>query len=145
MTFEEYKPDTADTAPVNNAASDLWIYTPSKDPLESVRTALEGQKKKNYTIKLDIVNVELADGETVRMRELYKGSNLAEENGWDDEYLDECFVAVKAEYDAEYDGSKTFLTSGSIRQNFYLRKMKKPDCGRYSIIQHRLNRMSGLV
>ena len=70
------------------------------------------------TIKLDIVNVELADGETVRMRELYKGSNLAEENGWDDEYLDECFVAVRA----EYDGSKTFLTSGSIRQNFYLTK-----------------------
>ena len=49
-------------------------------------------------------------------------SDLAEENGWTDEYLDECFVAVRAEYDAEYDGSKTFLTSGSIRQNFYLTK-----------------------
>ena len=125
MTFEEYKPDIpdiSDTASGNSAASDLWIYIPSNDPLESVRTALEGQKKKNYTIKLDIVNVELADGETVRMRELYRGSDLAGENGWTDEYLDECFVAVRAEYDVEYDGSKTFLTSGSIRQNFYLTK-----------------------
>jgi len=104
----------------NMNISEGWIYTPSKDPLDVVRSALEGQKVKEYTIKLEIKDIDYADGETFRMKELYKGSELAASKGWTNEYLDEHFLAIRAEYSAEYDETKTFIQGGDITQNFYL-------------------------
>ena len=51
---------------------------------------------------------------------LYHSAKLARERGWTDTLLAEHFVAVRAEYDAEYDHTKTFLEDGHITQFFYL-------------------------
>lgn len=100
--------------------SDLWLQKPSGDPLEVVRSALENQMKKEYTLCVEVKNIRIDEAETVRVSAMYTGSELAQYRGWTDECLTERFVVVKAEYYVEYDHRKTFLEDGEIEQWFYL-------------------------
>ena len=100
--------------------SDLWIQEVTKDPLEVVRSAINNQSLKGYTISVDVGFVEIDNDETQRIIEMYCGSELAETRGWSADYLQEHFVVVKANYFVEYDHTKTFMDDGSLEQYFYL-------------------------
>lgn len=100
--------------------SDTWLQNPSADPVETVRSALEGQTDKDYTITLSVEEIRIDEDETARVRAMYSGSELAAERGWTDEYLAEHFIVVWAKYYAEYDHTKTFLDDGYIEQYFQL-------------------------
>ncbi len=99
---------------------DPWLQTPSVNPTETVRSAIENQIDKDYTVGVRVDEIEVDDYETARVRARYTGSNLAEERGWTDEYLAEHFVAVRAKYYVEYDHTKTFTNDGYTEQYFYL-------------------------
>ena len=113
---------------------DLWIQKPSNDPAESVRSALENQAGKDYTIKIDVKSVEIDDAETERVVErLIKGA-IAERRGWSDEYLAEHFLVVKAVYYAEYDREKTTRSDGEVTMYFYL--TQDVDSGAWTIVDN---------
>lgn len=99
---------------------DFWIQKPSKSPVETVRSAIENQKNKDYVLVIQIKNIEIDKRATERALEMYKGSDLAEYNGWSDEYMENNFIAVRAEYYAKYDHTKTFFDDGEIVQYFFL-------------------------
>lgn len=108
---------------------DPWIETPSSDPIEVVRSAVEGQLKKDYTLSLEIEEIAVDDAETARAIERYAGSELASERGWVVD--EENFVAVYARYRVEYDHTKTFIDDGMTEQYFYL--IRDPHSGEWSI------------
>lgn len=114
--------------------SDVWLQRPSDDPLEVVRTALENQLKKEYTISMEVKSVQIDEAETKRVSAMYMGSELARYRGWTDECLRERFVVVKAEYYVEYDGKKTFLDDGDREQFFYLIQDEKS--GNWTIVDN---------
>ena len=99
---------------------DLWIQKPSSDPTQSVRSALENQVGKDYTIQIEVKSVEIDEEETARAVEWYLTSFIAERNHWSEEYLTEHFLAVKAVYDAEYDHTQTTRSDGEVIMYFYL-------------------------
>ena len=99
---------------------DLWIQEPSKDPVKSVRAALENQIGKDYTIKIDVKSVEIDEAETERVVERFIKGTIAGWRGWSDEYLAEHFVVVKAVYYAEYDHTQTTRSDGEVTMYFYL-------------------------
>jgi len=99
---------------------DYWNQTPSQDPIETVRSAIENQIDKGYTINVEVKSIEIDEAETTRIIEMYTGSELAQDRGWTDEYLAEHFIVVKAIYYAEYDHTKTPLDDGYTVQYFYL-------------------------
>ena len=57
----------------------------------------------------------------------------ARSRGWTNELLADHFVAVKAVYEAQYDGTKTFLDSGTITEFFYLTQYND---GRWRIVDN---------
>lgn len=97
-----------------------WLQEPSGDPVEVVRRAIDAETMKGYVLSSRVTAAAIDDAETRRAAEMYAGSELARERGWTDTLLAEHFVAVRAEYDAEYDHTKTFLEDGHITQFFYL-------------------------
>ena len=97
-----------------------WLQEPSGDPVEVVRRAIDAETMKGYVLSSRVTAAAIDDAETRRVAEMYAGSELARERGWTDTLLAEHFVAVRAEYDAEYDHTKTFLEDGHITQFFYL-------------------------
>lgn len=99
---------------------DLWIQKPSNDPVESVRSALENQAGKDYTIKIDVKSVEIDEAETERVVERFIKGVIAKRHGWSDEYLAEHFLVVKAVYYAEYDHAQTTRSDGEVTMYFYL-------------------------
>ena len=100
--------------------SDYWFQKPSRDPVQTVRSALENQMEKDYALGIDVKMVIIDEAETDRMVMRYTGSELARVRGWTDVYLQEHFVAVWAEYDVVYDHTRTFMEDGHIGQYFYL-------------------------
>lgn len=99
---------------------DLWRQNPSNDPVESVRSALENQAGKNYTVKIDVKSVEIDEAETERVVERFIKGVIADRRGWSDEYLAEHFLVVKAVYYAEYDHTQTTRSDGEVTMYFYL-------------------------
>lgn len=99
---------------------DPWLQKPSAEPIETVRSAIEGQAGKEYTIAVRIEDIRVDEDETARVKAMYSGSELAQARGWTDEYLDEHFIVVWAKYYTEYDHTKTFLDDGYTEQYFYL-------------------------
>ena len=99
---------------------DPWLQKPSAEPIETVRSAIEGQADKEYTIALRVEKIKVDEDETARVKAMYSGSELAEARGWTDEYLEEHFIVVWAKYYTEYDHNKTFLDDGYTEQYFYL-------------------------
>lgn len=117
------------------AVSDLWLQNPSQNPVETVQSALCNQLEKEYALELTIERIEIDREETARAAARYRGSELARIQGWDDPYLDEHFLAVRAEYLAVYDHAKTFLDDGEVCQYFYL--TRDPETGRWIIWDNR--------
>ncbi len=113
---------------------DLWIQNPSKDPAESVRTALENQLKKDYAIKIEIYSVCVDEEETRRVVERFISGVIADRRSWSDEYLAEHFTVVRAEYYAEYDHNKTTRSDGNLTQYFYL--IRDTESGQWSIVDN---------
>ena len=99
---------------------DPWFQTPSDDPVQVVRSAIEGQADKAYTICVRVEEIAVDETETARAAAMYAGSELAEARGWTDAYLAEHFVAVRARYYTAYDHTKTFMNDGYTEQYFYL-------------------------
>jgi len=98
----------------------VWRQTPSNDPVESVRLALENQVGKDYTIKIEVKSVEIDAAETERVVERFIKSVIADKRGWSNEYLTEHFLVVKAVYYAEYDHTQTTRSDGEVTMYFYL-------------------------
>lgn len=124
------------------SGSDLWIESPSKDPVKCVESVLENQTKKDYATKLEIESIEVDLEETQRVREKFIKGVIAERQGWSDEYLEEHFVVVKAKYYAEYDQSMTTRGDGDVIQYFYL--VRDTTNGKWSIVDNsgNLNRQN---
>ena len=99
---------------------DPWLQKPSAEPTETVRSAIEGQADKEYTISLRVEEIKIDEDETARVKAMYSGSKLAKARGWTDDYLEEHFIVVWAKYYTEYDHTKTFLDDGYTEQYFYL-------------------------
>ncbi|MGM9554586.1 MAG: hypothetical protein ACI3V2_09790 [Faecousia sp.] len=99
---------------------DLWLQKPSSDPVEVVRSAIENQIDKAYTISVRVDNIYADMEETARAAAIYQNSEIADRNGWSEEYLEEHFIAVYAAYTVEYDHTKTFMRDGAVFQYFYL-------------------------
>jgi hypothetical protein len=108
------------TVYVFNGYNDPWFQKPSPDPLETVRSAIENQMDKEYTMSVAVESIVIDEAETARIVALYSGSELAQSRGWTDAYLAEYFIVVQAVYYAEYDHTKTPLPDGYTRQYFYL-------------------------
>lgn len=116
-------------------SSDTWIYKPSLAPQTTVENAIYGQKQKDYTIEISINILPVVDvAETMRVRELWMGSELAQSRGWSDDLLQKHFVAVQVQYYAQYDHTKTFLDDGTITQFFYL--IQDPETNLWSIVEN---------
>lgn len=113
---------------------DLWLQKPDSDPVKSVRTALENQAGKNYTIKIEIKSVEIDKAETERVVERVIKGTIAAWRGWSDEYLAEHFLVVKAAYYAEYDHAQTTRSDGEVIMYFYL--TQDVDSGEWTIVDN---------
>ena len=99
---------------------DPWLQKPSAIPTETVKSAIENQIKKEYTITIRVDEIKIDEAETGRVIKMYSGSELAESRRWSDGYLAEHFVVVWAKYYVEYDHTKTFMNDGYTEQYFYL-------------------------
>jgi hypothetical protein len=113
---------------------DLWIQKPSNDPKETVRSAIENQVGKDYTISVEVESIEIDGTETVRVVESFISGVIAERRGWSDEYLAEHFIVVKAVYYAEYDHTQTTRSDGNVVQYFYL--TRDIDSGEWTIVDN---------
>lgn len=113
---------------------DLWLQKPDSDPVKSVRTALENQAGKNYTIKIEIKSVEIDKEETERVVERFIEGVIADRRGWSSEYLAEHFLVVKAVYYAEYDHAQTTRSDGEVTMYFYL--TQDVDSGKWTIVDN---------
>ena len=106
----------------------------STDPCDVVIDAIAYQLGNNYVLIYDIDDVEIDEVESYRMREVYKGSELAKEHRWDDKFLDKHFIAVKVSYYVEYDHALTSLEDGDVNQYFYL--IENENTGEWRIIDN---------
>ena len=124
------------------SGSDLWIESPSKDPVKCVESVLENQTKKDYATKLEIKSMEVDLEETQRVRDRFIKGVIAERQGWSDEYLAEHFVVVEAIYYAEYDATMTTRSDGKVVQYFYL--TRDTESGKWSVVDNsgNLNRQN---
>jgi hypothetical protein len=71
-------------------------------------------------ISLDIDKVNTSEKETIRIKNMYKGSDLAKSHEWSDKYIEENMISVFARYTIDYDNTKVPYTEGDISQYFYL-------------------------
>lgn len=113
---------------------DLWRQNPSDNPVESVRSALENQVEKDYTIKIDIKSVEIDEAETERVVERFIKGTIADRRGWSDKYLADHFLVVKAVYYTEYDHAQTTRSDGEVTMYFYL--TQDVDSGKWTIVDN---------
>ena len=90
-----------------------------------IKEYLEAEKDKDYVISLSIEKVEISNEETARIKERYSGSELANTNGWTDEYIAQNMIAVYAKYTVDYDNTKVPYDEGEIEHYFYLIRDKE--------------------
>ena len=106
--------------------NDRWVQEPARDPAAVVRTAIENQTQKEYTVSVQVGSVREDEEEADKVWAGSKDSMLARLNGWTDThaalapYDRADFKAFYAEYTAEYDHTKTFYPDGRLGQWFYL-------------------------
>ncbi len=113
---------------------DLWIQKPSVDPVEVVRSALENQAGKEYTLNIEVNSVEIDEAETAQVRERFIKGIIADRRGWSDEYLAGHFLVVRADYYAEYDHTQTTRADGEVTMYFYL--TQDADSGDWTIVDN---------
>lgn len=83
-----------------NIFRSILLQKPSASPTETVRTAIENQMNKEYTIGVHVEEVIVDEEETARVAEMYTGSDLAKKREW-------------------YDHTRTFQEDGCTEQYFY--------------------------
>lgn len=110
-----------------------WLQEPAADPVEVVRKAIEADAQKPATLSTRVISAALDETETARIVEMYSDGDLSRSRGWTNELLADHFVTVKAVYEAQYDGTKTFLDSGTITEFFYLTQYND---GRWRIVDN---------
>ena len=110
-----------------------WLQEPAADPVEVVRKAIEADAQKPATLSTRVISAALDETETARIVEMYSDGDLARSRGWTNELLADHFVTVKAVYEAQYNGTKTFLDSGTITEFFYLTQYND---GRWRIVDN---------
>lgn len=88
----------------------------------AVRNELEQEAKQEYTISLTIGKITPSPAETAQqwMHYFCQESELFAD--WTEEDMLTRFMVVCAQYDVEYDNTKTFMNSGKVIQNFFLTK-----------------------
>ena len=99
----------------------------------NILKAIEADAQKPATLSTRVISVALDETETARIVEMYSDGDLARSRGWTNELLADHFVTVKAVYEAQYDGTKTFLDSGTITEFFYLTQYND---GRWRIVDN---------
>ena len=87
-----------------------------------VREKLEEESRKDYTISLTIKAIVPSPEETAWNWARYFSPDSEVFPDWTEEDMLTRFMAVEASYDAEYDGTKTFLPSGDLSTIYLLIK-----------------------
>ena len=104
--------------------NDRWVQTPAADPEAVVRSAIENQSQKEYTISVRVESIAEDVQETEKVRAGAGDSMLARQNGRTDTSGalkgSADFKAFYAEYTVAYDHTKTFYPDGRLGQWFYL-------------------------
>ena len=88
----------------------------------AVRNELEQEAKQEYTISLTIGEITPSPAETAWQWKHYFCPESERFADWTEEDMLTRFMVVCAQYDVEYDNTKTFMNSGKLTQNFILTK-----------------------
>ena len=88
----------------------------------AVRNELEAEAEQEYTISLTIGEITPSPSETAWQWKHYFCPESGAFADWTEEDMLTRFMVVCAQYDVEYDNTKTFMNSGKLTQNFILTK-----------------------
>lgn len=88
----------------------------------AVRNELEQEAEQEYTISLTIGEITPSPSETARQWKHYFCPESELYADWTEEDMLTRFMVVTAQYEVEYDHTKTFLDDGTITQSFFLTK-----------------------
>lgn len=88
----------------------------------AVRNELEQEAEQEYTISLTIGEITPSPSETARQWKHYFCPESEPYADWTEEDMLTRFMVVTAQYEVEYDHTKTFLDDGTITQSFILIK-----------------------
>ena len=88
----------------------------------AVRNELEQEAEQEYTISLTIGEITPSPSETAWQWKHYFCPESELFADWTEEDMLTRFMVVSAQYDVEYDNTKTFMNSGKVTQNFFLTK-----------------------
>ena len=101
--------------------SAYWIYEPSDDPVSVVKSAIENQAEKDFTLAVSFSSAQTDPEETEKYSQRRKDSELAQRWNISGEMFDSGrVIAVYAKYHVNYDPSATYLEDGDCGQYFYL-------------------------
>lgn len=87
-----------------------------------VRNDLEEESRQEYTISLTIEKITPSPEKTAWHWAMYFSPESEMFLDWSEEDMLTRFMVVEAAYDAEYDGTKTFLPSGKLTTTYFLVK-----------------------
>jgi hypothetical protein len=73
--------------------------------------------------------VAVAEEESARINKMGAGRELAGENGWMDEFIDQNKLAVSVQYSVDYENARVPYAEGTLTQYFYLVR-ESQDAGR---------------
>lgn len=90
--------------------------------MAAVRNELEAEAEQEYTISLTIGEIIPSPSETARQWKHYFCQESELYADWTEEDMLTRFMVVCAQYDVEYDNTKTFMNSGKVTQYFILTK-----------------------
>lgn len=120
--------------------SDLHDYDPA-DPADIVRVRYLRWLKEDFVKSMKVISAEVDDKETGRVKEAYKGSKLAEKNGWTEEHIDANLTAVKVTYECVLDQTKTSMKDGVLEGYVYL--MFRPQEGVWLVLDRAIKNEDG--
>lgn len=107
---EYYLSDGKENACDDAEACETCIQTAES----SIIAYFENEKEEGKVKFFELEDLDIDEEETVRNISRYAGSELARTKKWSTPYLEENFLVVRAEYSAEYDGTKSPDNSGDI-------------------------------
>lgn len=99
-----------------------YSQTEQDAAVAAVRKELEKEAEQEYTISLTIGEITPSPSETAWQWKHYFGQESEQFADWTEEDMLTRFMVVCAQYDVEYDNTKTFLEGGKVKQNFFLTK-----------------------
>ena len=98
----------------------VWSFT-DPDQVSQERFSYS-QAEQEYTISLTIGEITPSPSETAWQWKHYFCPESELFADWTEEDMLTRFMVVSAQYDVEYDNTKTFMNSGKVTQNFFLTK-----------------------